>query len=98
MQSVVVRGRFISEDKEPMVGVVRFTPSRLAIEFDDTLVATLAHEVELQEGSFEVLLTRTDQDETPWFYTVECPIGKWSIQVASRGPLMLKNLLPNRFA
>lgn len=100
MEAVQVSGRFINQLKEPLDGKVTFMPSRLYQEdYMGVLWATLAPEVHLEDGSFSVLLTRTDQHQYPWHYKVTCPdpIGTWSIKVEEEGPLFLSDLLPAKF-
>lgn len=98
MQSVQVSGRFVDDLGRGKTGVIRFEPSKLWVMEGDEAYATLAPEVELDDGRFGVLLSRTDTDQHPWHYTVHCPVGIWSIRVEADGPLLLKNLLPRKFA
>jgi len=99
MKSAKVLGRFIDDSGTLLEGPISFIPSRMWITQDDGVtVAALAHETQLVRGAFNVELTRTDQHELPWHYTVICPVGKWTIRVEDDGPLFLKDLLPSRFA
>ena len=97
MQSVHVSGRFVNELKEPTEGEIFFEPSKLMIIQEEVAFATLAPRVQLEDGHFMVHLTRTDQATVPWHYKVHCPIGTWSIKVEGNGPLLLRDLLPQRF-
>jgi hypothetical protein len=99
MEAVQVSGRFVNEYKQPLVGKISFMPSRLYQDEVGVWYATLAPEVELTNGTFDVLVTRTDQHEHPWHYKVRCPgnIGTWSIRVEGEGPYYLKDLLPTKF-
>jgi hypothetical protein len=99
MEAVQVSGRFINELKQPLDGKITFLPSRLYQDEVGVWYATLAPEVELINGAFSVLLTRTDQHEHGWHYKVVCPgqIGTWSIKVEGDGPYYLKDLLPAKF-
>lgn len=98
MQEVTVSGRFVNEQRIPAQGKIRFIPSKVWLDEGDVSYPTLAPEIDLVNGEFSVQLTRTDQHELPWHYTVDCPVGQWTIRVEDDGPLLLKNLLPKRFA
>lgn len=98
MQAVEVSGRFINENKEPIQGFIKFRPQLMWVNEEEDVYPCFAPEVELDEGRFKVLLTRTDQHGLPWTYTVECPMGKWTIKVESDGPIALRDLLPKRMA
>lgn len=99
MRSVTVSGRFVNEHHEPIHGAIKFTPSKVWVEDKDgeTYVAA-APEVELNDGWFSVELSATDTTLLPWHYTVNCPVGIWTIRVTGEHPLLLKDLLPKRFA
>ena len=99
MQAIAVGGRFVNEKKEPIAGrIVKFTPNKIWIIEDGQAYATYAPEVMTDEdGRFCVELTRTDQAEYNWHYTVECPMGKWTIHVEGDKPRGLAELLPKRF-
>lgn len=98
MDESVVRGRFVNAHKQPIEGKIRFVPSRVWVEEDGVAYPTMAPDVPLVDGRFIVALTRTDQHGLPWHYTVECPLGTWTIRVEDEGPLLLKDLLPKRIA
>jgi hypothetical protein len=98
MQSVQVSGRFISPVFGPVAGDIKFTPSKIWVIEDEIAYPTPAPHVELDEGEFCVELVRTDQHGVSWFYTVECPVGKWTIKITQNGPLFLKDLLPKRLS
>jgi hypothetical protein len=84
--SITVYGSFI-RGKTPVQGLVRFTPERLWVIDGGVPWATLAPWCELDDqGRFEVLLTATDTDNVPWYYTVETPAGAWRIRVFKQCP------------
>jgi len=98
MQAVQVIGRF-TRGGEPVEGYIKFTPSRIWCEEEDgTTYPCLAPEGELINGHFLVYLTKTNQHLLDWHYTVECPMGKWTIKVEVDGPVNLKDLLPKKLA
>ena len=100
MESVQVTGRFVSDTGTPIDGHISFYPSKLWVEDEaGVIVAPRAYDqFYLTNGGFLVNLTRTDQGEHDWHYTVKCPVGEWSIRVDRDGPVFLKSLLPKRFA
>jgi hypothetical protein len=98
MKPVQVSGRFIDEQGVPLEGECKFIPSRIWVEEGEETYPTLAPEVRLVHGRVLVYLTRTDQEELDWYYTVVCPAGTMIIRIEDDGPLKLKDLLPNRYA
>lgn len=98
MQTVQVNGRFVLPSGHPADGKVTFIPSRLWYEEDGVLYANIAREVELVNGRFCIDLSRTDDGDIPWHYTVFCPVGRWTIFLTEEGPVYLKDLLPKRLA
>lgn len=96
MESLVVTGKFVNKDtNEPIDGYIEFIPSKLWIEDEyGVTYATLAPRMNLRNGMFKVELTKTDQGEYPWYYTVRCPKGTWSVKITGDEPLGLKDLLP----
>ncbi len=95
MKITTVEGRFVHEDGQPALGWVKFIPSKIWLDDQDgKTYPTLAPEAALEDGRFSVELTRTDTYEFPWFYTVETPIGSFTIWVEQDGPINLKSLLP----
>jgi len=91
---VTVYGSF-ARGREPVHGLVRFTPERLWVIENEVPWATLAPWTELDaEGRFEVRLTPTDTDTVPWYYQVESPAGCWRIRVYKKCPTYgLKELI-----
>lgn len=98
MKAVQVSGRFVDEQGNPLEGECKFIPSRIWVEEDGETYPTLAPEVRLVNGRVLVYLTRTDQHELYWHYTVICPAGTMTIYVEDDGPLKLKDLFTNRYA
>lgn len=75
--------------------MIKFIPSKIWLTEDGISYPCLAPEVWLVRGEFIVELTCTDTSNVPWFYTVECPAGSWSIQVKGDEPLHLADLIPH---
>lgn len=98
MQSVQITGRFVDEQKRPIMGRIKFIPQQIWVEEDEKAYPCLAPDVELVNGRFLVYVTRTDQHGLPWHYTVETPMGKWTIKIEDDGPIALKDLLPKKLA
>ena len=99
MEAVLVTGRFITEDREPIRGRIAFFPSNVWVEDGDLTYPCLAPQMSLDPyGRFEAWLTPTDAGMYDWFYTVVCPVGTWKITVVGEGPLLLRDLLPKRFS
>lgn len=98
MKEVEISGRFINDLRQPAYGLIRFAPSVLWVEEGGEFYAPLATETQLIDGKFKVKISRTDTSEIPWHYTVFSPVGRWSIFVTDDGPLLLRDLLPKRFA
>lgn len=96
MKEVQVTGRFVNEKREPINGRIKFTPSNIWVEEDGEFYPCLAPDVELINGRFLCYVTRTDQHGLPWHYTVETPMGKWTIEFKEDGPVALKDLLPKK--
>lgn len=91
--TVTVTGSFARNDR-PVRGRVRFVPERLWVIEAGVAWATLAPDVELIDGRFTVLLTPTDTDTVPWYYTLESPIGTTRFRVYRACPHYgLKELL-----
>lgn len=99
MKSVRVSGRFMNRQGDPLQGDIKFTPQKVWVEHDGETYPAPAPVAQLVDGEFFAELIRTDQDPAgPWYYTVDCPVGKWNIMIDSDGPLKLKNILPKRFS
>lgn len=96
MNTVQVSGGFMHKDGSPVEGKVRFTPSQLWFEEDGIVYANIAREVQLVNGDFCVYLSRTDATTFPWHYTMDSPLGKWSVFITNDGPIKLMDLLPKR--
>ena len=101
MQTVVVQGRFINQgDGSPHQGCIDFQPGKLWVEEFGIAYATMSYHNELKDGIFIARLTPTHGHDSklPWYYTVKCPVGQWSIQIPeSEEPIMLQDLLPAQF-
>ena len=98
MQTVVITGRFVDSTHAPVEGRIAFKPSRVWVDEGDVSYPVPAPEMELHEGGFRAEVIRTDQHGPAWHYTVDCPVGKWTILVTADGPLRLRELLPERFS
>jgi hypothetical protein len=97
MQAVRVVGRFLDQHKNPVKGRVKFTPSQIWVEEGADTFPTLAPDVELNEGVFDVMVTRTDSGNSiPWHYTVECPAGRWTVYFSGDGPFQLAQQLKSK--
>jgi hypothetical protein len=95
MKDAIVGGRFVRDNGDPVVGRVKFSPSKIWLDDEDgKTYPCLAPEVDLVDGRFSVALTRTDTYKYPWYYKVETPIGTYSIWIEHDGPMNLKDLLP----
>ncbi len=95
MRSAYIEGRFVHENGEPVLGRVKFTPSKIWLDDDDgNTYPCLAPEVTLEDGAFTVEVTRTDTYIYPWFYTVDTPLGTFTIWVEHDGVQNLKGMLP----
>lgn len=80
-----VSGSF-TQDGRPVMGMIRFTPSRLWVVEDGIHWACLAHTQTLDEdGSFDAFLTPTDTDRVPWHYIVESPAGLFNVLLPQLG-------------
>ncbi len=94
MKTVMVTGRFVSEDGQHIEGYYRFIPSRIWVDDPDgNTYPTMAPEGHLVNGKVLVYLNRTDEEELDWWYTVECPAGLMTIRVEGDGPLKLRDLM-----
>jgi hypothetical protein len=98
MQVAVVRGRFVDQHHQPVKGTIQFLPSQIWVEEDGVAYPCMAPEAELVNGQFWVELTRTDQHDLPWHYTMVSPLGKHTIKVDGEGPFDLKSLVPRKYA
>jgi hypothetical protein len=100
VKTAKISGRFVDKTTgEPVDGVVEFIPSRFWVTEGKHDYATLAPRVTTVEGRFEVEVTPTCQrkGDFGWHYTVNCPVGTWTIKVDRAGHHLLRNLLPSRF-
>ena len=97
MQAVRVVGRFVDENKKPVKGMIKFRPSQIWVEEYGAAYPTLAPEVELNQGVFDVMVTRTDSGNSiPWHYTVECPAGVWTCYFSGDGPFQLAEQMKSK--
>lgn len=95
MDTVRVRGRFITENHEPIEGEISFVPQKVWVEEDGYTYPTFAPHVRLVDGRFDVVLTRPNG----WWYQVLSPIGCWHIRIHSDKPeQLLRDLLPKHAA
>jgi hypothetical protein len=61
--------------------MIRFTPLRMWVIDRGVAWACLAPEMILDHGGFDVQVTPTDTDPVPWKYLVDCPAGRYLIEV-----------------
>lgn len=96
MNTVEISGRFINENREPYIGLIRFVPSKIWVEEGEMAYATLAPDAVLEDGKFTVQVTDVGEEHL-WHYTVYSPVGRFTIYPHG-DKLLLKDLLPKRYA
>lgn len=98
MQTVIITGRFVGTDHQPVEGRISFRPSKIWVEEGEDTFPVPAPAMELVDGAFRAEVIRTDQHGIPWSYKVDCPVGEWTITITEDGPIRLRTLLPERFS
>ena len=100
MDGVLVTGKFLDRQGNPLEGAVIFTPQRLWVNHEGEAFATLHSAAELDEkGAFVVLLTPTHgHDDPEWMYEFRSPIGRFHIRVPeSDDPIQVRDLVPSAY-
>jgi hypothetical protein len=92
-QPVKVTGRFIT-DKGPLEGMIWFIPSHPWFWHQGRPFAVIGRHAMLQDGAFQVELTRTDIKGLDFHYDVYCRVGHWKIRITENGPLQMVDLMP----